>query len=83
MHKQLTIRILHMQTMINTAHLTGKEFRMARKAKHEWTKENVRELKQHSRAKTPVANISKLTKRTVGALHQKTLRLGMSLGHQR
>jgi hypothetical protein len=56
---------------------------MARKAKHEWTKENVRELKQHSRAKTPVANISKLTKRTVGALHQKALRLGMSLGHQR
>jgi hypothetical protein len=56
---------------------------MARKTKREWTKENVRELKQHSRVKTPVAKISKLTKRTVGALRQKAFHLGLSLGHQR
>ena len=60
---------------------------MAKKTKRakrrEWTKENVRELRQHSRAKTPVARISKLTKRTVGALRQKALHLGMSLGHRR
>ena len=56
-------------------------------AKHtkrrEWTKENVRELKAHSRSKTPVAKISKLTKRTVGALRQKAFQMGLSLGHQR
>ena len=61
---------------------------MAKAAKNgvkrrEWTKENVRELKAHSRSKTPVTRISKLTKRTVGALRQKALTLGIPLGHQR
>jgi len=56
---------------------------MAKKTMREWTEMNVRELKQHSRAKTPVAKISKLTKRTVGALRQKAGQLGMSLGHRR
>lgn len=60
---------------------------MAKKKKivrrREWTKENVRELKAHSKARTPVTKISKLTKRTVGALRQKALSLGFGLGHQR
>jgi hypothetical protein len=56
---------------------------MAKKTKREWTKANVQELKQHSRAKTPVVKISKLTKRTIGALRQKALQLDMSLGHRR
>jgi hypothetical protein len=61
---------------------------MAKAAKNgmkrrEWTKENVRELKAHSRSKTPVTKISKLTKRSVGALRQKALTLGIPLGHQR
>jgi len=51
--------------------------------RREWTKENLRELKAHSRSKTPVAKISKLTKRTIGALRQKALTLGIPLGHQR
>jgi ABC-type multidrug transport system fused ATPase/permease subunit len=37
---------------------------------------NLRELRAHSRSKTPVAKISRLTKRPVGALRQKTLTLG-------
>ena len=37
----------------------------------EWTKEDLRELKNHSREKTPAKTIAKLTKRTVGALRQK------------
>ena len=37
-----------------------------RRRRREWT--NVRELKAHSRSKTPVAEIAKLTKRTKGAL---------------
>jgi hypothetical protein len=48
-----------------------------------WTKADVRELKQHSRSKTPVVKIAKLTKRTNGALRQKAFELGLSLGHQR
>ena len=57
---------------------------MAKRTKRrEWTKENVRELKAHSRSKTPVAKISKPTKRTVGALRQKAFQMGLSLGHQR
>jgi hypothetical protein len=54
-----------------------------RAKRREWTKEDLRELKAHSRSKTPVVKISKLTKRTVGALRQKALRLGISLGHRR
>jgi hypothetical protein len=49
----------------------------------EWTKDDVRELKNHSKAKTPVVKISKAMKRTVGALRQKALNLGLGLGHQR
>jgi hypothetical protein len=59
---------------------------MAKKKKvlrQPWTKEQLRELKMHSRAKTPVAKIAKAMKRTVGALRQKAFQLGMSLGHQR
>ena len=59
---------------------------MAKKAKvlrRPWTKAQLRDLKMHSRAKTPVTKISKVMKRTVGALRQKAFQLGMSLGHQR
>ena len=54
-----------------------------RAKRREWTKADEQELKAHSRSKTPVAKISKLTKRTVGALRQKALHLGLSLGHRR
>ncbi|WP_312016611.1 hypothetical protein [Bradyrhizobium japonicum] len=59
---------------------------MAKKKKlvrREWTKENIKELKAHSKARTPVAKIAKETKRTPGALRQKALNLGIGLGHQR
>ena len=36
----------------------------------EWTKEELREFKKHSREQTQVTTIAKLTKRTVGALRQ-------------
>jgi hypothetical protein len=61
--------------------------RMSKTAKRvkrrEWTKEDERELKAHSRAKTPVATISKEMKRTIGALRQKALHLSIGLGHKR
>jgi hypothetical protein len=60
---------------------------MAKKAKRTkrvaWTKEHVRELKTHSRAKTPVARISKVMKRSAGALRQKAMALGLPIGHRR
>ncbi|QOG16363.1 MULTISPECIES: hypothetical protein [Bradyrhizobium] len=60
---------------------------MAKKTKktvrREWTKEDIKELKAHSKARTPVAKISKMTKRTEGALRQKAIVLGIGLGHQR
>jgi len=48
-----------------------------------WTKENVRDLKMHSKSKTPVAKISKLMKRSEGAIRQKALALDISIGHRR
>ena len=58
---------------------TAKKKRATRKP---WTKELVRELKTHSRDKTPLPRIAKLTKRTEAALRQKAFQLGISLGHQ-
>jgi hypothetical protein len=54
-----------------------------RSVRKEWSKEDVRELKGHSKAKTPVAKIAKATKRTEGALRQKARVLGVPLGHRR
>ena len=51
--------------------------------RREWTKTDIKELKAHSKARTPVTEISKLTKRSIGALRQKALVLGIGLGHQR
>jgi hypothetical protein len=48
-----------------------------------WTKENVRDLKTHSKSKTPVAKIAKLMKRSEGAIRQKALALDISIGHRR
>jgi hypothetical protein len=63
---------------------------MARKAKKTktakrvaWTKAHEKDLRSHSKQKTAVAKMAKLTKRTVGALRQKALQLGLPLGHRR
>jgi hypothetical protein len=67
---------------------TSKEIEMAKKTKkkiirREYTKADVKELRAHSKARTPLATIVKLTKRTEGSLRQKALKLGIGLGHQR
>jgi hypothetical protein len=61
---------------------------MAKKTKkkivrREYTKADVKELRAHSKARTPLTTIVKLTKRTEGSLRQKALKLGIGLGHQR
>jgi len=48
-----------------------------------WTKEDVRELKVHSKARTPVSKIAKAVKRTEGAIRQKALVIGIGIGHRR
>jgi hypothetical protein len=60
---------------------------VARKAKkivrREYTRADVKELRAHSKARTPVVKIAKLTKRSVGSLRQKAIKLGIRLGHMR
>jgi hypothetical protein len=48
-----------------------------------WTKVDIRDLKTHSKRKTPIAEISKEMKRTIGALRRKAVIIGVGLGHQR
>jgi hypothetical protein len=55
----------------------------AKRLRREYTKSDVRDLKSHSKARTPVAKIAKLMKRTEASLRQKALTLKISLGHRR
>ncbi|MGB6766707.1 MAG: hypothetical protein WBE50_01190, partial [Methyloceanibacter sp.] len=57
--------------------------RTKRLVRRDWTRAEVRELKQHSKDKTRVKAISKALKRTPGALRQKARVLGIPLGHRR
>jgi hypothetical protein len=50
--------------------------------RRDWTRDEVKELKKHSKDKTPVKNVSRVLKRTPGALRQKAYALGISLGHR-
>jgi hypothetical protein len=52
----------------------------ARRVIKPWTKDDVRSLKAHSKARTPVSKISKELKRTVGALRRRAGILGIGLG---
>jgi hypothetical protein len=49
----------------------------------EFTASDVKLLKMHSKARTPVSKLAKLMKRSEGSLRQKALKLGIGLGHQR
>jgi hypothetical protein len=63
---------------------TKKAVRATKKpVRREYTRVDVKELRAHSKAKTPVDKIAKLTKRSVGSLRQKALQLGLGLGHRR
>ena len=54
-----------------------------KRTRNEYTKADVRELRAHSKARTPVKKIAKAMKRSEGSLRQKALALGIGLGHQR
>jgi hypothetical protein len=59
---------------------TAKKNKMLRR---EWTSDDLKVLKMHSKARTPVEKVAKATKRTIGALRVKASQLGIGLGHQR
>ena len=48
-----------------------------------YTKADEKELRAHSKAKTAVVKIAKLTKRTEAALRMKAQKMGLSLGHRK
>jgi hypothetical protein len=48
-----------------------------------WSKEDLRELKAHSKARTPVVQVAKAMKRTEGAVRQKAKTIAIGLGHRR
>ena len=57
--------------------------RLKKRLRREYTKAEEKELRSHSKARTPVKKIAKLTKRTEGALRAKARSMGIALGHQR
>jgi hypothetical protein len=67
----------------------GLEIEVAKKAtskkvaRKQYTTSDVKMLRMHSKARTPVSKPTKLMKRSEGSLRQKALKLGIGLGHQR
>jgi hypothetical protein len=57
--------------------------RRKRVVRRDWTRAEVKQLRQHSRDKTRVKSISRALRRTPGALRQKARALGIPLGHRR
>jgi hypothetical protein len=56
--------------------------KVKRVVRREWSAQDEKELRKHSKSKTPVKAISKALKRTPGALRQKARNLGFPIGHR-
>jgi len=63
--------------------MAKKTTKTSRGKRRAWTKADVTALKQHSRQKSPVTQISRLMKRSPGAIRQKALSLNLPVGHRR
>jgi hypothetical protein len=61
------------------AHIIRRNILVKKSKLREWTAEDVRELKQLAKAKTPAAQIARKLKRTESATRQKALTLTVSL----
>ena len=48
-----------------------------------WTKDDIRQLKAHSKTRTPAVEVAKAMKRTEAAVRQKAKTIGIGLGHRR
>jgi hypothetical protein len=76
-------KTLNKTTVKGTKSARTVKAKTARRVIKPWTKEDVRTLKAHSKARTPVTKVSKVMKRTVGALRRRAGILGVGLGHRR
>jgi len=54
-----------------------------RAVRRDWTRDEIKELKKHSKDKTRVKTVSRALKRTPAAVRQKAHALGIPLGHRR
>jgi hypothetical protein len=85
--KQYVSRLAASENCARKTASQNQEHLVAKKAKKRtvrpYTKTEEKELRAHSKAKTPVARISKLTKRSVAALRKKAGEMGFPLGHRR
>ncbi|WP_080134687.1 hypothetical protein [Bradyrhizobium sacchari] len=57
--------------------------KVKKRVRREYTAADIKQLRAHSRARTPVAKIAKAMKRTEASLRQKARTLGMPLWHVR
>ena len=48
-----------------------------------WTKDDIRQLKVHSKTRTPAVDVAEAMKRTEAAVRQKAKTIGIGLGHRR
>jgi hypothetical protein len=48
-----------------------------------WTKDDLWQLKAHSKTRTPVVEVARAMKRTEAAVRQKAKTIGLGLGHRR
>lgn len=83
MAKKATKKATNKTTRKATASKTASKTTAKRRKLQGWSAQDHRDLKTHSKAKTPVAKISRLMKRTAGAIRQKALKLGIPIGHRR
>jgi hypothetical protein len=52
-------------------------------ARNPWTKDDIRQLKAHSKTRTPVVAVAKAMKRTEAPVRQKAKTIGIGLGYRR
>jgi hypothetical protein len=57
--------------------------KVKKRVRRDYTKAEERGLREHSKARTPVKKIARLTKRSEAALRSKASSMSMRLGHQR
>jgi hypothetical protein len=69
--------------LLDTRSIEVAKTRKKKRSRKPYTAADFKLLKQHSKARMPVAEIVKLMKRSEGSLRQKARILGIGLGHQR
>jgi hypothetical protein len=72
-----------LSTAVNFVEHKVAKAKKKKRTRNLYTADDIKLLKQHSMAKTPVAKIVRQMKRSEGSLRQKALALGIGLGHQR